>query len=455
VQKCLVPALCIALSSIIAAPALAQDNAPAQKHHAKNIILMIGDGMGYNQVAAGDMYQYGKTGAQVYEKFKQYPVSTYPAKAPGYDPQKAWSDFAYVKRYCTDSAAAATAMATGVSTYNGAIGVGTEKQPLKQITELAEEKGKAVGDITTVLFNHATPACFLSHDRSRGNYTSIAKEMLNRPAEVIMGAGHPGFDKDGKPVKMKSADPSKGIPGSYGRVGGEDIWKGLKAGTFGNDCDGDGKPDPWTLIDTKAQFEALMHGKTPKRVFGLLPVQTTLQEERSGDAKADAYTVPMIKTVPTLAEMSVGALNVLRQDPDGFFIMIEGGAIDWACHNNESGRLIEEQIDFNKAVDAVVKWVAQNSSWDDTLLLVTADHECGYLLGPGSDPDQKPLVNNGQGKMPGMEWYKTSHTNELVPLYVKGAGAAEFDNYFEGKDPVRGRYIHNTAIGKVMFALFR
>jgi len=89
--------------------------------------------------------------------------------------------------------------------------------------------------------------------------------------------------------------------------------------------------------------------------------------------------------------MSIGALNVLNQDPDGFFLMIEGGAVDWMGHANDMPRYIEDQVAFNLAVASVIDWVEENSSWDETLLIVTSDHECGGIWGEGT-------WTNGQGE---------------------------------------------------------
>ncbi len=118
-----------------------------------------------------------------------------------------------------------------------------------------------------------------------------------------------------------------------------------------------------------------------------------MQSNRSGDGYADPFVVPLIDTVPTLEEMTKAALNILDDDPDGLFLMIEGGAVDWASHANQSGRMIEEHIDFDNSVQAVVDWVQKNSNWGETLLIVTSDHETGYLTGPGSDPSWMPLIN--------------------------------------------------------------
>ncbi len=89
--------------------------------------------------------------------------------------------------------------------------------------------------------------------------------------------------------------------------------------------------------------------------------------------------------------MTKAALNVLDDDPNGFFIMIEGGAVDWAAHANQSGRLIEEMNDFNKSIEAVIRWIDTNSNWNETLVIITADHETGHLTGPGSGSDKTRL----------------------------------------------------------------
>jgi alkaline phosphatase len=415
----------------------------------KNIILMISDGCGYNDILATDLYQFGSPkGKQSYQEFPfQSWVSTYSADGLGYESGRVWKDFKYVESGATDSAAAATAMATGVKTYNAAIGVDVDRRPLKTVAQQAEEIGKSTGVITTVPFSHATPAGFVAHNENRNNYEAIAKEMLFAGAtDVIMGAGNPWFDDDGKSL------PS---PNSFKYVGGQSTWDSLAAGTAGGDADGDGKPDPWKLIQTRVEFKALAKGATPNRVCGVAQVYETLQQKRSGDANAAPYVVPLTKTVPTLAEMTRGALNVLDNNPRGFFLMIEGGAVDWAGHDNQSGRMIEEEMDFNRAVNAVNDWVKHDSNWQETVVIVTADHETGYLTGPGSNPGWKPLINMGKGKVPGMQWNSKEHTNSLVPLFAKGGELAHLKAYADKKDPVRGEYLDNTNIGQFIFSLLK
>lgn len=436
--------------SLIFSSALAsageKNNKDGLNHAPKNIIVMISDGCGYNQVDAASMYQYGKTGVQVYEHF---PVALAMATFmdPGsYDPEMAWENFEYVKTGAADSAAAATAMSTGYKTYRGAIGVDVNGEPLIHAMELAEELGMATGVVTSVEWSHATPAAFVAHNISRNNYTEIAQEMVYDSAlDVIMGCGHPWYDADGN---------WKDTPNTFKYVGGQATWDDLAAGIAGGDADGDGIEDPWTLVQTRSEFQALMKGETPDRVIGTAQVYQTLQEGRSGDDEAAPYVEPLLDTVPTLEEMTKAALNVLDNDPDGLFLMIEGGAVDWAGHGNESGRVIEEEIDFNRSVEAVIEWVKHNSNWGEALVIVTGDHETGYLTGAGSDPGWMPLENNGAGNLPGMEWHKGGHTNQLIPFYAKGRGATLFrKNDGMMIDPVRGNYINNTVIAETIISL--
>ncbi|HEX5643785.1 MAG TPA: alkaline phosphatase [Thermoleophilia bacterium] len=158
--------------------------------------------------------------------------------------------------------------------------------------------------------------------------------------------------------------------------------------------------------------------------------------------------------------MTKSALNVLDANRKGFFLMIEGGAVDWAGHANQPGRAIEEQIDFNKAVEAVVRWVQRNSDWDETLVIVTGDHETGCLWGPGSgvpggNGTWTPLVNNGEDVTPGMQSNSGDHTNSLIPFFARGEGAADLRAAAMKADPIRGKYLDNTDIAKVILADMR
>ncbi|TFG99021.1 MAG: alkaline phosphatase, partial [Calditrichales bacterium] len=350
-------------------------------------------------------------------------------------------------------AASATAMSSGEKTNNGTIGQDTLQQPLETMVEHMEKRGKSTGVVTSVPFPHATPAAFLAHNDSRGHYSEIAREMiLQTGVDVIMGAGHPEYDVDGKTTTDTS----------YRYVGGYDLWQKLKAGQVATDADGDGIPDTWTLIQERSEFQELANGETPKRLIGVPLVGSTLQLERfMASETGTPYSVPFIESVPTLTEMSLAALNVLDNNKNGFFLMIEGGGVDWASHANHLGRMIEEEIEFNKTIEAVYAWVEENSSWDETLIIITGDHETGYLTGPGSNPDStgsdpvlediwKPLVNNGKGEVPGAQWHTGGHVNSLIPFYSKGAGSARFVEAATRVDLVRGNFLDNTDIGKII-----
>jgi alkaline phosphatase len=432
----------LVLSTLAAGVSAAPDQGPA-KPVAKNIIVMISDGWDYNHLNATSYYVYGKDARQIYNRFPfNMAMSTYmaydegdPCQGHGYDPAMAWSAFDYVKSCYTDSAAAATSMATGVKTYGGAIGMDMDRQPVMNVVEMAEMQGKSTGVVTSVEWTHATPAGFVAHNLSRNNYAEIGQEMIYDSAvDVIMGAGHPCYNADGV---------FNDCTNTFKYVGGEDTWNDLVAGTAGGGY-------PWTLIQTRAEFQALMSGPTPERVVGTAQVYQTLQYNRSG-GDADPYVDPLIETVPTLEEMTKAALNILDNDPDGFFLMIEGGAVDWASHGNRSGRMIEEQIDFDNAVEAVEDWVKTNSNWGETLLVVTGDHETGYLTGPGSDPGWNPIVNNGAGNLPGMEWHSGDHTNRLIVLSAKGDAARYLNKMADGYDPVWGKYVDNIYVAHLAF----
>lgn len=439
------------------APAAEAIAAPASVSAApKNVIFMIADGCGFNQFLAGSYYEHGADGGQVYHRFPvRIAMSTY-SIAGDYDPAAAAADPKYAAKGATDSAAAATAMSSGRKAVDGAIGMipGEEGPvPVEHMAERAEKLGKATGVITSVPFSHATPAGFLVHEGSRGSYMEIARQMIHdSAAEVVMGAGHPWFDDSGRFVDLPLDAKQRAKRFSYI---GEENWLALEAGKAGGDADGDGDPDPWALIQTRQGFQDLASGDTPARVFGLATVASTLQQGRAGDSKAGAYKVPLTETVPTLAEMTRAALNVLDNDSDGLFLMIEGGAIDWCGHANQSGRLVEEVVDFNRAVEAVVAWVEAKSNWSETLVIVTADHETGLLSGPSEAGQPCPLSPSGIGVQPAMAWLSTSHTNSLVPFFAKGAASDLLLAEANEEDPVRGRYIDNTEPAQVILDLWR
>ena len=505
--------LATAFSVVLALPAFAQSQG------AKNVILMVSDGIGFNGWLAADYYQ-GLAGQQSYQVTR--PGGSTPvvygldhhalnlidgvgrvlpsgedvglaagAVAQGYDPTTRWTrfentmrnDFPPVgERYTsyTDSAAAGTALMAGRKTSNGRINQDwTGKENFRTIAQIAMDQGRAAGSVASVMVSHATPAAVIAHNISRNNYVDIFNEMVASDLDVIMGAGHPLYDNSGNRIEPEGED-------AYRFVGGPDT---LTALTSDEGLNG------FSFIDAKADFEALAAGEdVPARVVGIARAGSTLQASREGLPDADTPSgMAYNPIVPDLATMSLGALNVLSQDEDGFFIMIEGGAIDWMGHANNMPRFIEEQVDFNLAVDAVIKWVEENSSWDETLLIVTSDHECGGIWGEGTwtngeggpvaadrsddalvsarfDPTEDifneylAVQDRGAGNMPGYQFSSRNHTNELVPLWAIGPGAELFAGFTRtdlgaaelwgdtyGWD---GHFIDNTTVFHVMNEVF-
>ncbi len=365
-----------------------------------------------------------------------------------------YEGYKYINTNYTDSAAAGTAIATGKSTYNGAISVDNCGKPLSPITEYAKSLGMSTGILSTVPLSHATPAVFGAQNISRANNAQIGTDMLtNGYADLIMAAGHPMYDEDGVAV----------TEANYTYIT-EDGWNQLQAGTLKPE----GNEQAWTFFDSKADFAALANGTASSEMLngpliGLFQNVETLQQKRtctSGDVNV-AYSCPQLSNVPDLATMSKGALNYLSQNENGFFIMIEGGAVDWAAHNNETARIIEEQIDFNDAVTAVYDWVEENSNWDETLLIITTDHGNSFVLGGASDQAlYSPVDMVSKETMPEVKYYSGQHTNELVRLYAKGNGSELFSQHVMGTDedyPTRyrhtgtdGSYLHNIHIFDVV-----
>ena len=146
--------------------------------------------------------------------------------------------------------------------------------------------------------------------------------------------------------------------------------------------------------------------------------------------------------------MTGKTLAILAQGRKGFLAMIEGGRIDHAAHVNDAPAAIRDTLAFDDAVGVAMAFASKNPG---TLLIVTADHETGCLWGPNSDTVAfDPIVDQGKGKQPLVKYNSGGHTNSLIPLFAKGAGADEFLKYAVGKDPVRGAYLNNIDIFKVI-----
>jgi alkaline phosphatase len=444
----------------------------------KNIILMEADGSGANSIAAAEMYT-GKLGREIFEgeDWVQAWVSTYPLRTgadpvPGpdglrqdpdsvYDPAKNWdtspmppldgryadrfAGYRWTKRTAPDSANTMSAVVTGQKTYNGAVNVDGNGAKLLSFAERERALGKSVGVVTTVEISDATPsAAGGAHNATRTAHREIAHEMFSAGVlSVIMGAGNPDFDNDG----VRRTDPD------FDWISDAD-WADLKSGAAG-----------FALIQDRAGFDTLAAAANPPaKLAGIAHSFNATQANRSGAAPATEtpFSVARKGDVPDLKTMALGALNVLGRDPDGMFLMIEGGAVDRAMHANNIGRMIEERMEFNEAVAAVAAYLdagTQGNTWSNTLLVVTADHD-HLLLGPDSDTvPYQPLVDRGAGQVPGYRWQNNSHSNQLVPLFARGQGAEMVrtcatgdDSYVDsaGRRFGRGAYLDQTQLLGIM-----
>jgi alkaline phosphatase len=439
--------------------------------NARHVILMIADGWSANDIEAAKKYCQATSSCPVtppYELLTKYFMSTYhDGVGCGYDPDQTWSDFNYVRTGCiTDSAAAGTALYTGSKTQRYRVSVSSGGARLVTIEEQARAFGMASGAVSSVELSDATPGAWIAHNDDRGNHYAIADEgcfgdpnttgtpstsmyggghgPTLPPAEVIIGDGRSTYVGTAIKTKLRNESGQAGKHFLVERQGGQD---------GGNN-----------LITAS-------NNTNVTKLAGLFDHVYRLADGSGYNAEN-----------PTLSESATAALNVLSRNPNGFVLLIEGGAVDWSNHSNNLNYAVGEMIDFNDAVQTVINWIedpSNGSSWSNTLLIVTGDHETGYLTaGPGVFPDQ-PLgtVNdatlalekidnntgfraswndqNGNsmidtGETVNWSWNYSSHTNSLIPFYVKGAGAGLFAAYAVNNDPVRGDYIDNTNVFEVM-----
>ncbi|WP_294996951.1 alkaline phosphatase [uncultured Stenotrophomonas sp.] len=464
-----------------------------------NVIVMINDGAGWGSWDAAAYWQYGSREGAPYAGFPQrLAVTTFPLNASsqptrdaaqtlGYDADKAWDSapvpaadlpfagYQYLAAVATDSAAAGTALSSGIKTYNNAINYNNDGNPVEYNTLRAKRLGMATGVVTSVPFAHATPAAFAAQNESRNNYHAIAHQMLAQGhMDLVMGTGGPGYSVDGRACDdAAGAAPAEGCANPWQWVSQQD-WRQLEAGT----AIGGNPAGPWRLIRSSDEFAALADGRLPadRPLIGVPRVANTLQQARQlqvlGQDAAMPSGVRRIDSVPDLATMTRGALRFLQQrSTKGLFLMVEGGATDWAAHTSacgtewhygecsdqpQYGRLIEETAEFNDAVAAVVEWIERNGGWERNLLIVTTDHDNSMPMGPDAQNVAfEPVRNNGRGRMPGMSFRPTgNHSNALVPLWAKGAGSELLGQRVRGIDAgyrqhVRwndGSYIDNTDV---------
>ncbi|QDP42126.1 alkaline phosphatase [Radiobacillus deserti] len=314
------------------------------KHHRgkiKNVILLIGDGMG---PAYNTMYRYYKDNPNTPEMeetvFDQHFIGKQVTYSFDHDEN------------ITDSAAAATSMAAGIKTYNGAISVDMEKERVKTVLEEAKENGMATGLVSTSQINHATPAAFGAHDISRSNYNEIADDYYDElirgkhKVDVMLGGGTDYFIREDRNLVEEF------------------------------------KEDGYSFVQNRKE---LLRDDNDQ-VLGLFaPVGMDKMMDRD-------------ENTPSLKEMTNSALDRLRSDKDGFFLMVEGSQIDWAGHDNDVVGAMSEMEDFEEAFQAAINFARKDRH---TLVVATADHSTGGLsIGSNGEYNWNPEPIKAAKKTP-------------------------------------------------------
>lgn len=298
----------------------------AKAQQAKYVFYFIGDGMGLNQVNTTEMYLGEKQGRIGTEPlcFASFPVA---GMATTFSASNS----------ITDSSAGGTALATGVKTYNGAIGVDANKERVMSVAERAKRAGKKVGVTTSVSIDHATPAAFYGHQPDRSMYYEIALQLPEAGFDFYAGSG---FLKPARTFDKKDA------PSIYPifEQAGYTIARGLD--------------------EYKAKADDA--GKM------------ILMQKEGANSSSLPYAIDRREGDLTLAQITESAIDFLSRDnKKGFFLMVEGGKIDWACHSNDPATMVKEVIDMDNAVRVAYEFYKKHPK--ETLIVITADHETGGL----------------------------------------------------------------------------
>jgi len=304
---------------------------------AKYVFYFIGDGMGVNQVQGTELYRgelEGKIGITPIW-FTQFPYAT------------TATTFSATNGV-TDSAAAGTALATGNKTQNGTIGMKQDLQTeVSSVAVWAKNKGCRIGVTTSVSVDHATPAAFYAHDPSRGSYYKIGTDLYKAGFDFYAGSDF--IDPNNKDNKDGNSENLY----TMAEKNGYTIARGYKD-----------------------------YLKKCKKADKMILFQSEKASEK--DRTAIPYAIDRTKDDLTLADITRSAINFLSKDlSKGFFLMVEGGKIDWACHSNDAATAFHEVADMDEAVKVAYEFYSQHP--DETLIVVTADHETGgFVLGTGA-----------------------------------------------------------------------
>jgi len=374
----------------------------------KYIFFMIGDGMGLNQVQAAEIYKASLDNKNtVYPTvFSQFPYATFATSHSQ-------------SHGVTDSGAGGTALAVGYKTKNGVIAMDRAGvKAYKSIAYLAKEKGMKVGITTSVSIDHATPASFYANQPDRDMYYEIGLDIIKSNFDFFAGSGFLKPTTNAKKEEVASIFPQLEKAGYKLLYGLDDYKKANKSGKL-----------------------ILMNNKGTNPVCLKFAI-----DQKPGDLN--------------LSEITSAAIESLSQGDQGFFLMVEGGKIDWACHSNDGAAAIHEVLDFNNAVQKAYEFYQKHP--EETLIIVTADHETGGM-GVGSEDFNEDLQEayeksfvehknetskslyatsdkiadlaiKALNKASSVSWASGSHSAAYIPVYAIGVGSEEFHKKMDNVD---------------------
>ena len=362
----------------------------------KNVIYMIGDGMGMQQLGMLNSY------------VKYAPHSIYIDKDRISSLEKAMRigtlGFSSTEAYhvlVTDSAASGTQIASGCQAGSEMIGGDFEGNPVKTILEFARDAGKATGLVSDTHITHATPASFAAHQPYRYWENSIADDLLHSGTDVMLSGGlaywipQEANTRESQTYSEISTMISNTFPIKSNRNDSRNLLPEASAAGY-------------QLVFNRSQLNRHNKGK----ILGLFR-----SEDLPGGIKENSDLNNPNRTYPTLKEMTAKALEILSQNPNGFFLMVEAGQIDWACHANDAGSLLHEMIRMDRTVDYLLHWLENRQ---DTLLIITADHStggCGFSYSRHNLPVSKNLPGSLFKDLPFKPAYNYGSLDILDKIY--------------------------------------
>ncbi|MEL6820234.1 MAG: alkaline phosphatase [Calditrichota bacterium] len=322
----------------------------------RNVIFLIGDGMGFTQMTAGRIATYGVNSFLTIEKMPVTGIVHTHA----------------LDKLVTDSAASATALASGSKTRNGMIGMLPDGRKTVTLMQLARDRGMKTALVSTSSITHATPASFMTHVISRKFEPIIAGQLIRSGVDVMLGGGKSFFVPKSDSISRRPDEKNL-----------------LEAA----------KNNGYQLVLNKNELANLSAGK----VLGLFA---------AGGLKNDAHE-------PSVNEMTQKALELIKGTDKGFFLMVEGSQIDWGGHANEPDYVIREMIAFDKAVKTALDFAKADG---ETLVIVTADHETGGMGLHGGSNDGSNLK---------FGWTTDYHTGEPVAVFAYGPHCLNFTGVYD------------------------